>query len=463
MLSTQDKIKHLSWRSGFGLSPTEWKKTANQSLTFYLDNIFTKAEKSARQAIPDYDNGDLATFKKMSPEERKQALKKRKELLRTINADWVGRMADPSESALLEKMCLFWHGHFACITKSASLAAKQLMTIRQHALGNFRSFVHAIAKDVSMIRFLNNQQNKKKQPNENFARELLELFTIGRGHYSEQDIKEAARAFTGWSSDLKGDFIFRRRQHDYGVKSFMGKTGAFDGGDIVDIILDHKETARFITRKIYRFFINEKINEGRLQRLADRLYRSDYDIKDLMYHIFSSDWFYEKENIGAQIKSPVVLLAGIMRILGVQFEGAEPILFVERALGQILFIPPNVAGWSEGKNWIDNSTLMLRLNLVGYLFKATDMDFKVKEEFEAQKRNKAVRKIKAELDLKPLLRLPADDDEQSVFDALSQFLLQVNPRVDLSTLLPHLDHSTTRSLVESVTLRLMTLPEYQVC
>ncbi len=462
MLSTQDKIKHLSWRGGFGLSPKEWKEIKNWSFESYVQHLFTKANR-AKHLSNDYAERNREALKKMSPEERKRAIKEDRALVRTLNAEWVTRMASAEESALLEKMCLFWHGHFACVSKSAKLASKQLITIRTHALGNFRAFVQAMAKDVSMIRFLNNQQNKKSQPNENFARELMELFTIGRGHYTERDIKEAARAFTGWSSDLKGDFKFRRRQHDFENKSFMGKEGAFNGDDIINIILDRKETAVFISRKIYRFFVNETLDEKRVSAMADRFYQSDYDIADLIRYIFLSDWFYERKNVGTQIKSPVVLLAGLMRSLEVQFEDTFPVLFVEKALGQTLFIPPNVAGWPGGKNWIDNSTLMLRLNLVAYLFNAADLNFKVKEAFEAQKRNKAIRKIKAKINLNPLLNLPSGLQRQLFFEELSAFLLASKPELSLKEIAPYLDQSSEKKFRASLVMRLMSLPEYQVC
>jgi len=462
MLSSQDKIKHLYWRSGFGLSPTEWKKAKSQNLQYHIEQIFNTASKVKKINSEIQVRSDVE-FKRLDKEERKKLLKKEKQLVLQQNAEWVVRMADESESAFLEKMSLFWHGHFACISKGSKHASQQLNTIRTHALGNFRTFVHAMAKDVSMIRFLNNQQNKKRSPNENFARELMELFTIGRGHYSEQDIKEAARAFTGWSSNFQGDFIFKKRHHDYGEKTFMGQTGNFDGREIIDIILDRPETAQFICRKIYRFFINEKVNEQQLAKLSNRFHQSDYDIKDLMRYIFSSDWFYDKENVGTKIKSPIELLAGIMRTFHVNFDGEKSILFIERALGQVLFNPPNVAGWAEGKNWIDNSTLMLRLNLVAFLFQATDVNFKVKEEFESKKRNKAIRKIKADVNLKPLLNQFIDSSDDKVFEQLSQYLIQGNLNFSLKSLQPYLAKNDKEDFIKSLALRLMSLPEYQVC
>ena len=235
---------------------------------------------------------------------------------------WLTYMASPDCSPLRERMALFWHGHFACTSRLSGLAARQINTIREHALGNFRDLLIGIAKDASMIRFLNNQQNRKEQPNENFARELMELFTLGRGHYTEQDIKEAARAFTGWSSDFGGYFIFRPRWHDYGVKTFFGQDGNFDGTDIIDLILENRQTARFITEKIYRYFVSEIVNEGIVEDLSNQFYESGYQIDQLMRSIFESDWFYDPENRGTKFKSPVELMVGLTQTLSLQITQA---------------------------------------------------------------------------------------------------------------------------------------------
>ena len=184
----------------------------------------------------------------------------------------------------------------------------------------------------------------------------MELFTLGRGNYTENDIKEAARAFTGWSSEFKGEFVFRRFQHDYGEKTVLGKTGNFDGDDVLDIFLSQKQTAKFITQKIYKFFVNDNVDEEKVNWLADRFYQSNYDISKLMEDIFTSDWFYDEKNIGSKIKSPIELMAGIQRMLPMKLENEEALTFLQRALGQILFYPPNVAGWPGGKTWIDSST-----------------------------------------------------------------------------------------------------------
>ena len=312
-----EKIKHLHWRAGFGLSPKEWSERKNWSVRKAVNFLFKEARQAREIEAPELVAANPIG---MNEEERRERRKKERQRVIEINVEWLERMGSPDSPALLERMSLFWHGHFACRTTNGALAANQLNTIRTHALGNFRDLVLAIAKDPSMIRYLNNQQNRKQKPNENFARELMELFTIGRGNYTEQDIKEAARAFTGWSSNLAGAYVFRPGQHDFGTKTFFGKTGRFNGEDIIDLILERRETAHFIATKVFRYFVHEQVNEARVQELADTFYEANYDISTLMRSLFESEWFYDTAYIGAKIKSPTELMAGMIRALNVQFK-----------------------------------------------------------------------------------------------------------------------------------------------
>lgn len=203
---------------------------------------------------------------------------------------------------------------------------------------------------------------------------------MGRGNYTEKDIKEAARAFTGWTFDKNGNFTERKNNHDFGQKTFLGKTGNFNGNDILKIILEQKQTARFISTKIYRFFVNEKINEQHISLLSDRFYNSNYNIESLLSDIFTADWFYSENNIGIKIKSPIELMVGIHRILPMTMERAEGLLSFQKLLGQVLLLPPNVAGWPQGKSWIDSSSLMLRLKLPQIWSGVLPMDYKEKDD-----------------------------------------------------------------------------------
>jgi uncharacterized protein (DUF1800 family) len=441
------RISHLYWRAGFGLSPQQYRRYRAWPLDRVLDELL-RPDVAVADELPDMP--DLVS-REASPEMRQQQreasrMAARQGMLK-VNTDWLLRMATAETGILRERMTLFWHGHFACESRLPKLAVQQLNTIRQHALGNFRDLLVAISRDPAMIRYLNNQQNRKQQPNENFARELMELFTIGRGHYTEQDVKEAARAFTGWSSTLRGEFVFRSRQHDFGPKTFFGQTGNWNGEDVIDMILAKPETAVFLTRKIYRYFVSPAVDEARVQALAQTLYASDYDIGQLMVRIFRSEWFYDQNVIGSKVKSPVELLAGFIRQL--QLSDVQPLalLGLERALGQVLFKPPNVAGWPGGLSWIDNSTLLLRLQLGSTILRATVPDFSLREEAEGPARQR-LRKLEAQADLAALQALGTSAA------ALQPYLLQLPAQLD--TRVATLDFATTLDY-------LLSLPEYQFC
>lgn len=456
------RIKHLYWRAGFGLSPAAWQERREWTVDQGVEQLFeqAKSDTSIAQAITSIKEEVMppATNREQGAAQRKRARKQ----VATNSGDWIQLMADEKSSSLKHRMILFWHGHFACRVLQPTLALQQLAVLEKYALGNFRDLVLAIARDPAMIRYLNNQQNRKETPNENFARELMELFTIGRGHYSEQDVKEAARAFTGWSSDLRGQFVFRRFIHDFGSKTFMGRSGNFDGDDIIDMLLERRETAQFITRKIYRHFVNEKVDESRVAQLAEQFYTSGYDIERLMRSIFSSDWFYDPVNMGNQIKSPLVLVTGMLRSLPTRFQDPLALVVLQKALGQVIFNPPNVAGWPGGRNWIDNSTLMLRLNLPIYLLEASDAGIRAKDSLEAEGRGRRLQKVKAAVDLEGVRQWLSTSAEDPV-RALTDYLI-VRP-VNLPTVLKReiartQDHS--RALLIALA-GIMSLPEYQLC
>ena len=459
-MNTPQRLQHLYWRAGFGMSPKEWSSKKKRSTQKVIDELFKNAHQASQRKV--VKNGNGIESSEMAMASKKEKRKENKIRIGSHNTDWVLRMGNPDESALLEKMTLFWHGHFACRTKVPGWARNQLNTIRKHALGNFRELVLAIARDGSMIRYLNNQQNKKRKPNENFARELMELFTIDRGNYTEKDVKEAARAFTGWSSNLKGDFVFRKRQHDFGQKIFFGKKGKWDGDEIIDMILEKRETSEFIARKAYRFFVNDKIDERNVEYLARVLYDSNYDIEKLMRAIFESKWFFDEENVGVKIKSPIELLAGMIRTFEVEFRNPAALIFIEKALGQVLFDPPNVAGWAGGKSWIDNSTLMLRLNMANVLFQNSELNLKIKEDFKAQKRNKRKRKVQASVNFKPFYNLFKRENEKLLLKKMGGFILQTKGQLNESTFENFIIKNNKEDLVKTLCLRIMSLPEYQL-
>lgn len=382
MNSEQRKVNHLLWRSGFG--PVAQQHLNN---SFTLRSLIEEiTDKNKPQFYLDYSDKAIADLQKKSGMEMMERAGNklvRRLLFVGTNHYWLQTMIS-SKNDLHERMTLFWAGIFACQNLPARQGEDYINTIREHALGKFPSLLTAVSKHPSMLRFLNNQQNRKEHPNENFAREVMELFTLGRGNYTEKDIREAARAFTGWGFDKNQQFVFRRNQHDSGEKEFLGQKGNFNGDDILKIITSQKQCARYLCTRIFKHFVNDQPEEKIIEDLALRFFNSGYDIHDLMKHIFSSEWFYDEKNLGVKVKSPVVLLVNLSRNFNIRFADHAEALRIQKILGQVLLYPPNVAGWPEGKNWIDSSTLLFRLNLPSMLLKASNIPLKAKKEFDAQ-------------------------------------------------------------------------------
>ncbi|MCB0643613.1 MAG: DUF1800 domain-containing protein [Phaeodactylibacter sp.] len=462
-MTDRQKTKHLFYRLGFGFSAEEWRERQNWSPGYSINRLFKGALEAQTPAELANAPTTIDKADKMGENQRKKERENQRLLAARYNTDWVQRMGAATDDVFLERMCLFWHGHFACVTLFGNLAAAQLQTIRRHALGNFRDLTLAIARDVAMIRFLNNQQNRKEQPNENFARELMELFTIGRGHYTETDIKEAARAFTGWSSNFGGEFVFRKLQHDFDSKTFMGRTGDFDGTDIIDILLENRQTASFIANKVFRYFVNAVPVEAQVQELADVFYDSDYDIAVMMRHLVESDWFYAPQNVGTRIKSPVDLISHLLRSLNLTVNSEWGLVNVQKALGQVLFNPPNVAGWPGHRNWIDNSSLLLRLSLGALIFKAANVDMEVKAIAEGDNRNRRLKNLDAVVDLQPILKLTQGLNKDEQIEVLSELFLPAGVRVSKDLLLFENYSDQPEIFAKDVILRLLSLPEYQLC
>ena len=277
---------------------------------------------------------------------------------------WANRMLT-SPRPLEEKMALFWHGHYAAnepkVRDYRKLLA-ELQLYENHGTGNFRDLTVAMAQDPGMLTFLDAGVNVKGAPNENFAREIMEMFTMGVGNYSEKDIREAARAFTGWNYvDLK--FVVNKDQHDDGVKTFLGKTGNFDGVQIIDIIMQQPVTADYIAGKLYRFFVRDNPSPELQKKLGAVLRDHHYEIAPLLEAMFLSRDFYSPASVGTHIKSPVELALSTYKKLGLENIPGEPDFNnATSALGQRLFSPPTVAGWAGGRSWITPGLLLERGN-----------------------------------------------------------------------------------------------------
>ncbi len=277
---------------------------------------------------------------------------------------WTNRMV-AGPRPLQEKMALFWHGHFASNEAKVRDYRKllgQLELFEKQGTGNFKDLTKAVAQDPGMLAFLDAGVNVKGASNENFAREIMELFTMGVGHYTERDIREAARAFTGWNYvDVK--FVVNKDQHDDGEKTFLGKTGRFDGVDVIDIIMQQPATADYIAGKIYRFFVRQELSPELQKQLGSVLRQSNYEIAPLLEKIFLSRDFYSSASVGTQIKGPVELAVSTYRKLGLHsVPGVPDFNLATAALGQQLFLPPTVAGWAGGQSWITPGLLLERGN-----------------------------------------------------------------------------------------------------
>ncbi|MBP6024809.1 DUF1800 domain-containing protein [Ferruginibacter sp.] len=480
-VSNRLKNQHLLWRAGFGPmaeNAADLDKISQKELWGLLQKTSAKKPEKinvAQNLVDGLYKGiqDVAQMQKpeLTNDQKKQLREQSREDLKNLNIRWLEEMIN-NEAQLREKMSLFWHGHFACRVINSYFQQELLQTIRENALGNFKDMLRAVSKSPSMISFLNNQQNRKKKPNENFAREVMELFTMGRGNYTETDIKEAARAFTGWGFNLKGEFEFRKFQHDDDKKTVLGKTGNFDGDDVLNILLEQKQTAKYITKKIYRYFVNDKADDAKVEWLSNRFYQSDYDIKKLLEDIFTADWFYEEKNIGTKIKSPIELLAGIRRLLPMEMENDQAQILFQKTLGQILFYPPNVAGWPGGKTWIDSSSLMLRLRIPQILSANDIMDIMPKTDDDVQggMMEMAAKKLKdvtkggtAKIDWSLAAAIFEKIPREKLLQKIADTLLQTKGHVPDTLLEKYVNSENRENFIKSAIVNLMSTPEYQLC
>ena len=495
-LTIKTKNQHLMWRAGFGPAVEQLgdlsKFTPKQFYTALVKASSKKPEYI--DVADDYLKGLMMGIeevgrqqkKEISADEKKLRQQKSREGVRNLNMYWLKEMVN-SAAQLREKMAFFWHGHFACRNLNVFYQQGLLDSLRRNALGNFGTMLKEVSKSAAMLNFLNNQQNKKDHPNENFAREVMELFTLGRGNYTEQDVKEAARAFTGWSANVKGEYLFRRFQHDFGNKTVLGKTGTFDGVEVLDILLDQKQTAKFITRKIYKFFVNEKIDEAKVAWLAERFFKNDYEISPLLEDIFTSDWFYEEKNVGANIKSPVELIAGIQRMLPMKLDNEESLMLLQRILGQLLFYPPNVAGWPGGKAWIDSSSLMMRMRIPKLINDIDTLNVSAKDDDDTMMgikdgdvQMKSAKKaggkqaagayagmrkqvINADVDWEQYVKKYESVEREKLVDEIFKTILQVKSGVSMDLIKQFSDETGRENFIRTATLQVMSMPEYQLC
>ncbi len=344
---------HLLRRAMFGPQPGEIAATTGMTPEKVVDQLLTD------MALPDPPDAWVSEppFRNPTPEQQ-QTYRDRMNALRFW---WANQMLTQGVS-LRERMVLFWHNHFA--TEAKDVTVPQLMynqnqTLRRHALGNVKDLVKAVTRDPAMLIYLDGRLNRVGSPNENYARELLELFTMGVNNYTQKDVAEAARALTGWTvNGLQAEFQVRR--FDAGVKTFLGKTGAFNDTEVVDVVFEQWQTALFICRKLYRELVYQEPDEGVVAELADTLRENKYELKPVLKKLLLSAHFFDETTIGSRIKSPIELIIGTARALNIPQVSPVYLAGFAGLLEQTLLDPPNVAGWPGYRTWISTSTLPQR-------------------------------------------------------------------------------------------------------
>ncbi|HEX5268948.1 MAG TPA: DUF1800 domain-containing protein, partial [Gemmataceae bacterium] len=356
------KVGHLYRRAGFGATWAELEAGVKDGPDKTIDRLL---KGGPGQEAFDKETGQLA------------ASIRRANNGTQARAWWLYRMLY-SPHPLREKMTLFWHNHFATSNakvNNAGYMLGQYDLMYKYALGRFRPLLQEMSRDPAMMVWLDTSLSKKGMPNENYARELMELFSLGIGHYTEKDIREAARAFTGW--EIKdGAGAFNPKQHDDGEKTVLGKTGKFQGEDVVNICLEQKSAPYFICGKLYRFLINETtpMTEQLLEPLAARLRKSDYDFGAVVETVLRSNLFFGGAAYRGRIKAPVDFALGIVRALEGKV-GTTALALALQELGQNVFYPPSVKGWDGGPAWLNGQTLLYRQNLSLALTSTEDVRF----------------------------------------------------------------------------------------
>jgi len=348
------RVGHLLRRAGFGATPDEVQAQASKGVAATVDQLVNYDQKpDDLGATLAKVQGDLVDLHN----------------LEDIQTWWLYRMLHTTRP-LQEKMTLFWHGHFATAqykVNNALFMHQQNETFRKYALGNFKELTAAVAKDPAMLVWLDGNTNRKGAPNENFARECMELFTLGIGNYTEDDVKAGARAFTGWNLNYaQGKFVFNKNQHDDSPKAFRGLHGNLNGDDVIANVTADPATAKRLASKLFSFFAYDNPEPQVIQPLADLYLKSNLEIKPVVKAILLSDAFYSDKAYGQHVKSPVEYVVGTIKQLGGQVR-ERALAQALRPLGHELFNPPNVAGWPGGPAWLDAGTVASRFNFGGLL------------------------------------------------------------------------------------------------
>ncbi|MBN9114074.1 MAG: DUF1800 domain-containing protein, partial [Pandoraea sp.] len=375
---TAGDARYLLTRTGYSPDARELAPFVGRTRAQAVDLLLSRARRMAVTPPPAWvEDPPLygAPVKSMTAEQRRELNQRRNRMAASLAAWWAQEMAT-TPSPLTERMTMFWHNHFVSSddkVREPVMLYRQNVLLRANALGNFGTLLHAVSKDPAMLVYLDGAGSRKGRPNENFAREVMELFTLGEGHYTEQDVREAARAYTGWGIDRATmTYVWRPNLHDAGTKTVLNQTGDFDGDQMLDILLARPETATFITGKLWREFVSPTPDPVQVARIANRFRASGYDIRVTLRALLLTPAFWDARTRGTLVKSPAEFVTDTVREFDIGYD--DPLLLARqmRVLGQDLFRPPNVKGWPGGDAWIDSTTLLARKQFVERMFRATE-------------------------------------------------------------------------------------------
>lgn len=492
------EARHLLWRAGFGGTDDQVKRLVAWGPEKSVDALLNFGEgattpafeppkadafnkdimrppseeerRAFREAQRSQNEDELARYRKI----RQDAEQADRRQMNEVQKWWLKRMIE-TKSPMEEKLTLFWHGHFATSYRTIENSYHmylQNQTLRRHAAGSFKDLLGAIIRDPAMIAYLDNNDSRKNRPNENLAREIMELFSLGVGNYTEDDIKEGAKALTGYTF-TDDDFEFQQRNHDNSEKVILGQKGHWDGEDFVRIILSKKACARYVVRRLYHYFVADVPPDERggdknltasqravLRELADMLYNRQYELRPVLRRLLLSRHFYDDAFINQQIKSPAVLAVGAVRSLGTPVRDLSILNDAMDLMGQRIFFPPSVKGWEGGRAWINTSTFFVRQNLLAFLLTgkkpqgydatADTQRFDAFSLLDSAAENPGVARREPGAVARHLLRLTIGQEPDAAVEAIQSYFSRESNTVDQRT-------------VTAALLLITAMPEYQLC
>lgn len=489
-----EQARHLLWRAGFGGSEQQIRLLVSWGPEKSVDYLLNVDKVSYPWPEPDaFDKNimhpptaderemyrkaqraqDEDTLAEIRAERQRREQEDRRQM-RDLQKWWLKRMIE-TPRPLEEKMTLFWHGllatNYRTIENSYHMF-QQNQLYRKHALGSYADLLKGLIRDPAMLAYLNNNQSKKEKPNENLAREIMELFSLGVGNYTEHDIKEGARALTGYTFEDDG-FVFEKKNHDSGVKNILKNSGPFDGDDFVRIILAQSACPKYITRKLYSFFVADVPPDERggdkelppaqrqvLRQLASSFGQGGYQIKPLLRRLFLSQHFYEARFLNDQIKSPVMVAVGAVRSLNAPVRDLTIVADALDLMGQNIFYPPSVKGWDGGRSWINTSTLFVRQNTLAFLLTGKKPQG---YDSSADTQKYDVTKLLDNADGDSLI---AKGDVEAVADAIQRLTLGWSPKAGRDALIEFAKSNGGKlddRVLMGMLLLVTAMPEYQLC